>query len=342
MALSDYELRLPYALWTGRDWSTAIQDADGFKKRVLQIQERAVHAVAGLDSTPTSPETLALSVLWVRGYLLLQSALDLRGAWSVRAADLLTRAAFELCFQVEAIVRPVSKLASFTELASPRISVAEAAWHREWSEVSNRLRGFAAWALTNDLEYFRNRSRSSELDRMFAGTDPALLPTSAEEKGISMLFGELEIVSAAEAAVDRVRARNRYEGTIARIMDWLRDPRFDTWTTDKLRPWIEREQQSQQIPSLYETLDSEPRSTLAMLREIGLPHLYAAYSRGSMLLHGSSIEQFIVTSTDRDILPLVHTNDEEAQQICDNLAKLCNIGFVQLLWLRRKCVPTRA
>src|SRR5688572_21623842 len=157
MALADYDLVLPYAEWRELDWPGQIREATGLAKRILQMQERAVHAIAGLPEGSTTPEKLAWVTLWLRGFLLLQAAGDLRGEWSVRVADPLYRLAFELWLQVSAIRHPWARLNELRQNNSRSVSISEARLDQEWNRVADRLRAFAAWALTNVLVYFSYR-----------------------------------------------------------------------------------------------------------------------------------------------------------------------------------------
>lgn len=231
MALADYELVLPYSAWKETvDWPSAISAAEGIGKRILQMQERAVYALEGLNPKPTTPEKLAWTVLWVRGFLLLQAALDLRGQYSVLVCDLLYRIAFELWLQVGAIRYPWEQLNALKRDKSRNVIVSDARLDEAWSSVADRLRGFAAWALTNDLNYYRQRSRRWEMEQIYASTDPATLPSEPIERAVhSYVYGDQLMVSTAEAAADKGRAKKRFDAIVARLTEWLGDPAFGEW-----------------------------------------------------------------------------------------------------------------
>lgn len=336
MPLQDYELLLPYSEWKNKDWPAAIREADGVTKRVLQAQERAAHAIAGINPTPTTPEKLAWVVLWGRAFVLLQAAIDLQGQWSVPVSDYLYRIAFELWLQVAAIRDPWDRLSAARKDPRRAISISDEALDRRWVDVAGRLRGFCAWALTNDLVNYRQRNRRWELDKIYAPTDPATLVREPLEEDLhTHLFGEDVVLSANEARSDKARAKERHEQRIQRLLDWLKDPVFDEWAAP-LAPWITGEQ-VHELPTLFALFDPEHPTVADVLANLDAGFLYASYARGSMLLHGSSIEHFTATSA-RRIFPTLFTTDEEGARLCGEVANMCNLAVMGLWGLRDHCI----
>lgn len=336
-SLADYSL-FSYAEWKDRDWKSAIKSSEGVQKRLLQMQEMAVHAVAGLEPSPVTPEKLAWSVLWTRGFLLLQAAQDLYDARSVRAAELLHRSAFELWLQVEAIRQPWGSLKQLQSGPS-RVQVSKQRIADSWAEVRDQLRGFAAWALTNDLLYYRYRVADWELRRFYSATDSSTLPKTAQEAALRTYFwGEIEITSEAEARQDRERARMLHGQTVQRLLGWLTDPSFGHWSED-LAPWITG--QEKEIPSFFAILHPPKRGPRQLLSELGAAHLYSVYSRGSLMIHGSSISHFVQIGADKEggvIIPLVLASPEDGEQLCLQLANTCQSALLGLWGMRDHCL----
>lgn len=338
--LAEYQLSLPYAEWKSRDWKTAIKEATGFRKRILQILEVASFAVAGVDTDPLTPQKLAWSVLWARCFVLLQSAADLYGAYSVRVADTLHRIAFELSVQVDAIRQPWDQLHKL-QAESERLSVSEAAFSRAWDEVSDRLRGFAAWALTNDLVYHRNRNRRWELEAIHQPTKPSHVPKTPEEAALlRYLYGEWEVISEAEALFDLSRTREYHASQASRISAWLTDPAFGPWVSERLRPWINGSS-SDPLPSFFRLLDPAADTMQKAFDKLGIRHLYGAYTRGSMMLHGSSITHFINVAPANStgvIIPMVLESEEDGEVLCSRLSETAHLAMLGLLGIRDHCL----
>lgn len=325
MPLSDFRLSLPYKRWTDREWPEAIRASTGARKRILQIQERAVHALAKVEESKVSPEALAWVVLWTRGFLLLQAAADLLEVPSAGVLEYLYRLAIELAIQVRVIRWPWDRLPSESDNVEA------------WQLVADRLRGFAAWGLTNDLVYYRRRLRRWELDAIYAPTDPRDIPVGTDAALHRYFFGDVEFLSRAEAESDKTKARATHLRRIHRLENWLQDPAFGHWPAGKLRKWIAAEAR-EPVLSIFALFDDQ-ESVSRMLRAMDVGFSYAAYEHGSLLIHGSSIESFILLGEPgAEIMPVLLVTPEMGEQYAGQLGEICNSAMLGLWGLRDHCL----
>lgn len=339
-ALAEFALLLPFREWKNIDWAGSIADAQGQRRRFLQLQEMAVNAIAAVEPVPLTPGKLGWCVLWARGFSLLQAAAELSGTYAAPAAQYLHRVAFELWLQVQAIRNPYDQLVGMAKSSSVKVSVSRDALNEAWPDVASRLAGFTAWALASDLVYFRDRSRDRELSAIHRPTDPATLPATAEEAALqSYVFGESEIVSRAEAARDAERAKADYALLIARTKEWLDDPELTVWR-EHLDPWI-RDVQNGPLPSFFELIKLAnkglgPNSPRSLLHRMNAGHLYSQYAQGSLLLHGASIVQFVDMSQ-HAMLPRAIVSGEEGSKLCAGLADTAHNALLGLWGMRDSC-----
>lgn len=282
-------------------------------------------------------------MLWARSFLLLQSAADLYGAYSVRITDGLYRLAFELSLQVDAIRFPWDRLNKLHVRSGGKIAVSDGRFDTAWKEVTDRLRAYAAWALTNDLVYHRSRSSEWELRAIHQPTNPQDIPKTPEEAALlKYLYGDWEVIGEAEAQADLKRARAEHAERAAEILGWLSDPAFGGWTTERLAPWIQGLRSD--VPPFFQLLDPEATTISRAFRSLDIPHLYGAYSRGSMTLHGSSLTQFLAVSADSSgkvITPLVLADETNGALLCSRLAETAHSSMLGLMGMRDHCLQDR-
>jgi hypothetical protein len=291
MFLENLSVFVPFTQLAAIDWPTRIREADGVEKRIRQCQELAIKMALPLDGAPTTAEKIAWCALWTRAFALLQAAADLRATASMRVAELLFRPAEECWLQVEAIRHPWEMLRELK--ARPGVKVAGSAEQHRWDEVASRLRAYLAWSLANDVVFARNRLRPRELKALYQPSE-RIEREPMEQALHNYLFGDPEIISAAEADFDRRRAEQEHLANIERLLGWLATPSLRPWST-KLAPFV-AERDAPTMPSFFAFLEAEWTSMPKTLEGLGMREIYASYMRGSLLLHGSSFEQ-VTTGT---------------------------------------------
>lgn len=250
--------------------------------RCLLAQSTIVHALAGAHLGAAGPEHIAWVQILLRAFHCLEGARSLLTRDADVVAEALHRVASEIRLHQMIIRDPWVR--HLTSGAGPKASPADA-----WADVRSRLRAYTAWALASDREFAAARANPAELAEIYPPTRPEELPSSPKEALLlDFVFGEMAIVSEAEAALDQSRARADFLSDVARLDDWLSDSR--------LLPWVARIDQRRKrnggrvTSSFGELFDPSYHNIRQCLAALGTTHEYASYARASRLLHGNTID----------------------------------------------------
>lgn len=326
MPLADYTLELPLLALLRQDWDGQIREADGLRKRMLQQQQIALHALNEVNAEPTTPEKLAWLVLWTRAFDLQRAAFDLCWTLSQGICVPLFRLAMELSVHVSAIRAP------FDDLAEGPNDPNEA-----WPAVADRLRGYAAWCLIHDLKIAQDFLHDDYVTNAFIATPRDDTPNSPVQRAIGdWLWGKPEVVSEAEAEHDAKNWKRERTAELARIQDWLCEPSLSDWSRRICE--MRHPKRLHQLPSLYELFGTTEQSMYARMRSQQQSHLYRHYAQTSNLLHGSTIEQYIVVS-DHTVIPRT-VFGSEFEHRAEALANTAHVSMIGLLGMRDACLRT--
>ncbi len=128
-----------------------------------------------------------------------------------------------------------------------------------------------------------------EIEGVFRPTRPEEVPTDPKEAALlAFTFGEPEIVSEQEAALDRMQVRKALLADHDRLERWLAD--------DRLSPWAARIETLKQrtrgrVTTNFAQLFNDTATSFASsLKLLSLRHEYLWYARSSRLIHGNTID----------------------------------------------------
>jgi len=222
---------------------------------LITARTRAIALLDGLDTTEVTPQRLAWLILWSQIFAAIRGV---QAAVVFRSRLLLEttwRFTFEAFLHLQAIIEPALLQGGEDDSDTPR--------HARVDEVDRRLTAFAAWCLWNDDHH---------MDWM---TDPRTL----ESLGSVTERGDLE----ADLSALQLQRQELWE-----LMD-----------TDALDPWIRKMDRRREGPearhvySFYELLELETTSVSQRLIRLNSGASIGAYSRASVVLHGSSANHFL-------------------------------------------------
>lgn len=222
---------------------------------LITARTRAIALLDGLDTTEVTPQRLAWLILWSQIFAAIRGV---QAAVVFRSRLLLEttwRFTFEAFLHLQAIIEPALMQGGEDDRDTPR--------HARVDEVDRRLTAFAAWCLWNDDHH---------MDWM---TDPRTL----ESLGSVTERGDLE----ADLSALQLQRQELWE-----LMD-----------TDALDPWIRKMDRRREGPearhvySFYELLGLETTSVSQRLIRLNSGASIGAYSRASVVLHGSSANHFL-------------------------------------------------
>jgi hypothetical protein len=302
-ALQDIKTNVPRFDPTA--WEAAIAESPHEERPLIQQQARLSRVLSRFERAEPSPEVLAWLSLWSRCFGLCDAA---RGAWArqtLLGLGFLERPAFELALHTQVVFE---------------------------ADTNQRLRAYVAWCLDADRRYWSALSQPDHLQRVY---DPqpardharALISLHPE---VSELFGDVEVLSDQEAEIDLATTRRRAEDEVARIDRWLRD--------DRIAPWVERIaalqlRNKRKFGVQFYALFNESESTVFQrLCQTDSKHAYLSFSRGSSLLHGSTLDGSLRIAS-AGVAPLVGGSELE---LAAGVSRVLNwLEWVTLaLWLK--------
>jgi hypothetical protein len=282
-----------------------------------EAEQVAVRGLLASKSLPP-PELLAWSVLWLRAWSILEAARCAIAAPNTLPALLLWRPAFEVQFQLLAIYNFSidSLFPGMTGIESTR----------------SKLLAYLAWGLASDLEFAERRSDPNEIAGLNVPQGPDLAPY------LDSLYGPSPIVSEQESEHNIRRERAAWTKRVGQIKSWLSDDRLQVWhlrITQLRGPDLKRP-----VPSYYEILGADNSRFTTALKALELPLAYPAYMRGSRVLHGSTIREYLMGHFDDSVVIGAVEPDDARWGTARELYQVCRNILAGLVGLAETLRPT--
>lgn len=314
-AINELDLRLP-RLPTHQEWERAVTEAEGpLAKKALAVRARGYSLLAGVEEAKASAERLGWLNLWTKAMWALEGAAcahEGRSAWLLKCIE---RSTFEWRLHSQVIVQPVD-----TGLER---------------EVVERLRAYAAWCFWSDRDYYSRCLTSGNLREIW---DPApaqhILGSSTTRSVHEALFGPLEVeTDAMELAAGRAEMELLYGNTIGQITEWLAAPPLRKWADLLTQKYQEMER-----PANFYELFERGATTSKELRRLGMRFAYLLFAKGSMAIHGSSMDEFIRID-DGSVYAGLEAEDGRLAVDYEGLVDDCN-ALIVLLAAMHKIIVT--
>ena len=230
-------------------------ELSGFDPELLAERARAVRLLDGVDTTGVTPPRLAWLILWSQIFAAIRGV---QAAIVFRSRLLMEstwRFTFETFLHLQAIMEPVLDSGDGTPDAPAPDAKAD--------EVERRLTAFTAWCLWND---------DNHIDWMM---DPRTV------QSLNQVVEQSDL----EADLSALRSQ--------------RQEIWDLMDTEALDPWIRKMDRRRDGPderhvfSFYELLGLETTSVTQRLITLNSGASIGAYSRASVILHGSTANHFL-------------------------------------------------
>jgi hypothetical protein len=125
--------------------------------------------------------------------------------------------------------------------------------------------------------------------------------------------------------------REIYNGKIKLINYWLSEPKLTKYT-NKIKN-LSRDKRN----SFFSILDPETFTVAKQLSNYESRFAYGEYKLGSMILHGSSLEQFLSIG-ESFIYPNFILDDREIESLFDGIITHCNHIFFGLALINNSCI----
>ena len=330
-SFESYQLLVPELWKQAEEWQEALEEADGADKRCVLIQLRAVNLLKPLKTEPATPERLAWMTLWTRAFVLLDGV---RGVLSRNAAfttDVLARVAFETALHTQAILEPVTALHELERHGPGRTLVTDRARQDTWQDVVARMRAYTAWCLWSDLRYCDEVTDSRTQDGIWDPQPARGIASNPEAlKAFEAYYGPLDLRDEHELERDQQQQLAGLAQKRERIASWLSDKRLQEWVT-KLRNLQAGEPNARSFLALLFGEQSTIARRLGMMQQ---RFAYFRYLRGSLLIHGSTLDEMLMLGQGV-IAPAIRSDDEEANRAAYDVASSCNL-IVLVLFLTQK------
>lgn len=296
------ELEIP-EVW-GDSWSEEYAEAiEGVDRDIVLAQGRGAHMLRDIRDRTFSFTRLAWLCLWSRTYWTLDTARIALHTSSEYTLEVLARLSFELWLHVEAVAEQSS---------------------------ADRLRAYAAWCISSDIRFQEEMVSPGTLDAIW-NPEPArsIFENKRQLAAYERLFGSITLdVDENRLRRGRFRQQDQEQHRLHRLKSWLAHPELAPW---KLR--LEQILPKQKQPTFFQILDESERSVRSRLRSKDRLFMYLAYSKGSLFVHGSTIEQFLSLSGEC-VGPRRLNDREECEAVADMVRGQCNSAFVILRLLQ--------
>lgn len=308
MNLLPTQLNLP-PVWEN-DWPKALANAEkGTDRRIVVTQRRTAHVLKNIPDRAFSFERLAWLTLWEKGYWILDGASSgLRGR-SEYILHVLSRVTFDLWLHATTIA--------------------------ERDHIS-RLRAYSAWCIWNDIHFQRELLHPKTLDGVWS-PDPArgILEDKELREQYEKIFGPINVETDDKVLKrERFRQQDKEQHRRHRLERWLDHPDLRDWKK-KIEELVRT--RNTQIP-FFSLFDESHGSVAKRLKSMGLRFLYLSYIKGSMFVHGSTVEHVMNYSGDQ-VAPRFLDDSEKCESLAGGVEGGCAGVVLVLNLLKRKLWP---
>jgi hypothetical protein len=301
--LQDLKLFVPVV--DSAAWDTALEEAPADEKPFIRRQAQLCTLLDRVRNTDASPEVIGWLSLWSRCFGICDAA---RGAFlrqTTIGLGFLERPAYELALQTECIF--------------------------EGNSLIDRLRAYVAWCLAADRDYLTTLANPDHLARAYdqLPTRTLLNSLKSADPKTAALFGDIEELSDQEADFDRDQTLRKTQTKIQLINEWMSDARLTPWTTriDTLRD-RKRSKNAIEFYALFNETESSVYKRLTDPNGKNARYAYLAFSRGSAILHGSTLDRSLRLNAN-GVAPLIGADDRELAAVGDRVLEWVDwVGLV--------------
>jgi hypothetical protein len=315
--LSSYSFIIP-ELWK-QDWEDAVQRAEGVEKNIIVTQARAANLLKGIKDKTVTPYMLAWMNIWAKIFSLLDSVYAAMYRNSSFTLDILNRTAIETFLHAHVISEPFKHSKSTKNYR--RI-------------IIDRLCAYTAWTLLEDKSLLWESLKKQNLDMIWS---PA--PTNRIRGNPSFLeiyeamHGRLDLESGSSwLRVERNKHENQLHKERNRIDKWLQHPQLSEWVENI---GLLTRNSGKTSVSFFAIFDEDERSIRKRFISLNMGFAYVIYKRTSMLIHGSSMDQFVHIS-DTHIAPKFFSTQDEAESAAKDVCSVCNTVILLLALMQKQ------
>jgi hypothetical protein len=316
-------------LWE-KGWQEAINNASGTEKNILIIQKRASDLLKQINDKKITFSRLAWLNIWTRVFSILEGIFCALPKNSLYVLRLLGRTSFEMTLQIQSIMKPVLRIQQTLEKENKK-TIASSPLKNGEDESIKRLEAYAAYCIWNDCLYYDQLVNPENLKDVWNRKPAEQIYRDLNRlAAYEAIYGKLKVeTNERELKKGRLRQQNEGLHRLHRLQTWLDHPDLKHWHNrlkkDKLMTFF--------------TLIGEKRTSVKReLNGNGLSFGYPVYSEGSMVIHGSTIDQFI-HFCENSMTPLCIAADYEIADKAEEIGNNCNQVILLLYFLLKLIWP---
>jgi hypothetical protein len=296
--LKDLKLELPN-IPTEEEFIDAINELEEPYKEAAIVRARGSNLIKELNEQKASAERIGWLNLWTKTLNALTSAISAYEAGSNNVLKYLSRFTFECDMHVSVITEPLNDILSIGNVSD----IKKAKSYPNLQRI-DRLRAYTAWGLWSD-KYFYKREilYKKHLDQLWS-PHPAkeIIKNVFKYEDYKQLLGEIDVETDERKLQEGRKEMERlYREKITRIDKWLEEPELKRWA-EKIEEVSKKKRGKVSFFNLFDEEDNMVRH----LKKMGMDFGYADYSKNSMSMHGSSMEQVVHFDNDYIELKLEH------------------------------------
>lgn len=308
-----------------QDQKIDIEKLDGILKDAITVRYSGCNLLQDFYEEKATFERIGWLNLWSKFMTAIESsavAYDKSLNWVLKT---ISRSTFEWNMHVYVITEPIIKLQNPGKTNKKKVVDLESVREFSYKKLIERLRAYAAWCIWSDRDLNRKLLHPKTINELWDHTiEKEILSNSKSKEFHERFFGKLDIETD-----EKIIRQNRqdYLETLrkkkVKLDLLLRDPQIKKWS-DKLDLARKRRKQT----SIFTLYDDQPSIT-RNLEKMRLRFAYSEYSKGSMALHGSSMEQFINISGS-EVFPIITGKGKGDKSLFETIISECKRNFVVL------------
>ena len=325
----NYKIDLPSS--SGMDWPKILSESFGAKKEIFTFQARAASLLESITDLEATPERIGWYSKWIKAFTNLRDTIAAFEHNSISLLNIIDRSAFEEMLQMRTIIEPISKLyGPLWHHRDKNIKISKSSDKFVFDQTIDNLCGYTTWCLWNDKWYYEEVLKPKTLEDIW---DPSPIEEIRSDSKIlavhEYLYGPLDIETNKKTiAKGKDRMKQSFKAKLQRVKNWLYDPSLSKWNT-KLR---NLEKDFGRNISLFTLFDVSPKSVRQRLKEFDLMFAYPIYMSGSMLIHGSTVEN-LFNIQGQFLYPKLIGQKDICESTASDIARKCNdvLVFLSLL-----------
>jgi len=328
-SLDDLTFLIP-PLWE-KEWKETIDEAEGVDKQLLLFQAHLANMLKTLKDCRITPERLAWFSLWSKTFLALDGARSALVRDSEYILHMLARASFENLLHARTVMEPDFRLykPASTFLESETVKKSE---EEIWGDVADRLRGYAAWCLWSDKQFYEELLKKDTLDKVWDPM-PAFKIKNDPTKRVmhESLFGPLDIETDSDRLQEeRAEYEQEFRKSLDRVGSWLKHPELKGWGEKLTR---------KPKTNFFALCGVKNGKVPKRLENLGLGFAYASYMQGSMLIHGSTLDSLYCNMEGKKLMPKFFGEKKRVELLASEIGDSCNQVILLLVLMQKNLWP---